>query len=156
MNRAWPQVSSTFEWSETISTGLLGSDRAISERRRPETRTVPSSETVAGSLTFAEVVESKLLSVSPSPSASSSMPARIGAVGRLGRLRATQATASANASRSTRIFTKLPFDFVVQKARRQHHSWAVAPIACLGDRIYLNHNIWGSGERAERLSTPFS
>ena len=108
LNRADPQISSTWVWSETISTGLLGRERAISFSSRPETSTVPSSVTSAGMVTWAEVVESKLESVTSSPEAFISNPARIGAVGRFGKLRATQATASASASRSTRIFTSSP------------------------------------------------
>jgi hypothetical protein len=46
--------------------------------------------------------------VTPSASARTSSPARIGTLGRIGRLRAAHWTASATMSRSSRIFSLFP------------------------------------------------
>ncbi|SIK01928.1 Uncharacterised protein [Mycobacteroides abscessus subsp. abscessus] len=53
-NLALPQLMSSRVPSSATSTGLLGSDRVISESNRPDTSALPAAATSAGTFTCAD------------------------------------------------------------------------------------------------------
>jgi hypothetical protein len=55
VKRADPQTSSRLDPDAVSETGLFGSEREMSDRRRPEIRATPGSETSAGTVMRAEV-----------------------------------------------------------------------------------------------------